>query len=231
MLEQTGNALKFYAHFVESKVGKTGLTVTVDVYRNGTEIVTAGNAVEVGDGLYSYELASGSNNAEGEYICIFKTATTSVDQQHIPALWVVNKAGVENLTGDLATILADTNELQADDVPGLIAAIPAAPAASANADAVWDEARSGHTTQGTYGESFYSIVSGAALTGTLSTTQMTSDLTEATDDHYNGRVIVWVSGNLYGQASVITDYDGAAKKLTFTAVTEAPSNGDKFIIV
>ena len=118
MLEQTANALKFYAHFVETKVGKTGLTVTVDVYRNGSEIVTAGSATEVGDGLYSYELASGSNNAEGEYICIFKTATSTVDQQHIPALWVVNKAGVENLTGDLATILADTNELQGDWVNG-----------------------------------------------------------------------------------------------------------------
>lgn len=101
MLEQTGNALKFYAHFVESKVGKTGLTVTVDVYRNGVEIVTAGSATEVGDGLYSYELASGSNNAEGEYICVFKTATTSVDQQHIPALWVVNKAGVEYLDASI----------------------------------------------------------------------------------------------------------------------------------
>ena len=104
MLEQTGNALKFYAHFIESKVGKTGLTVTVDVYRNSTEIVTAGSATEVGDGLYSYTLASGSNNAEGEYICIFKTATSTVDQQHIPALWVVNKAGVEYLDMALTDI-------------------------------------------------------------------------------------------------------------------------------
>lgn len=114
MLELTNNALMFYAFFVETKVGKTGLTVTVDVYRNGSEIVTGGSATEVGDGLYKYELASGSNNAEGEYICVFKTATSTVDQQHIPALWVVNKAGTENLTADLATILADTNELQGD---------------------------------------------------------------------------------------------------------------------
>ena len=118
MLELTNNALMFYAFFVESKVGKTGLTVTVDVYRNGTEIVAGGSATEVGDGLYKYQLASGSNNAEGEYICIFKTATSTVDQQHIPALWVVNKAGTENLTADLNTILTDTNELQTDWVNG-----------------------------------------------------------------------------------------------------------------
>ena len=75
------------------------------------------------------------------------------------------------------------------------------------------------------------IVVGAAETGTLSTTQMTSNLTEATDDHYNGRIIIWTSGVLEDQATNITDYEGATGLLTFTAVTEAPSNGDTFVIV
>lgn len=75
------------------------------------------------------------------------------------------------------------------------------------------------------------IVSGAAEAGTLSTTQMTTDLTEATADHYNGRVIIWTSGVLQNQATDITDYVGAAGLLTFTAVTEAPSAADTFIIV
>jgi hypothetical protein len=75
------------------------------------------------------------------------------------------------------------------------------------------------------------IVSGAAVTGVLSTTKMTTDLTEATDDHYIGRVIIWTSGVLINQATNITDYNGATKELTFSATTEAPSNGDTFIIV
>ena len=75
------------------------------------------------------------------------------------------------------------------------------------------------------------MVRGAAITGTLSTTQMTTDLTEATDDHYIGRVIVFYTGNLAGQATDITDYDGTSKLLTFTALTEAPANGDDFVIV
>ena len=70
-----------------------------------------------------------------------------------------------------------------------------------------------------------------AVTGTLSTTQMTTDLTEVTDDHYNGRIIIWTSGVLQNQATNITDYDGASKMLTFTATTEAPSNLDTFVIV
>src|SRR3990167_2620953 len=75
------------------------------------------------------------------------------------------------------------------------------------------------------------IVSGAAIAGTLSTTQMTTDLTEATDDHYNGRIIIWTSGVLLNQATDLTDYTGATKLFTYTAVTEAPTAGDTFIVV
>lgn len=75
------------------------------------------------------------------------------------------------------------------------------------------------------------IVSGQAQTGTLSTTQMTTNLTEATDDHYNGRVVIWTSGALAGQASTITDYVGSTKLVTYDAVTDAPSNSDTFVIV
>ena len=75
------------------------------------------------------------------------------------------------------------------------------------------------------------IVPGTAETGTLSTTQMTSNLSEATDDHYIGRTIIWRTGILTGQATDITDYAGTDGLLTFTAVTEPPSNGDTFIII
>ena len=72
---------------------------------------------------------------------------------------------------------------------------------------------------------------GEAATGTLSTTQMTTNLTEATDDHYNGRIVVFITGVLAGQATDITDYTGSTKLITMTALTEAPSNGDRFVIV
>lgn len=74
------------------------------------------------------------------------------------------------------------------------------------------------------------VVTGAAATGTLSTTQMTTDLTEATDDHYIGRLITFTSGALLGQQTAITDYTGTGGLLTFTALTEAPSDGDTFVI-
>jgi hypothetical protein len=58
-----------------------------------------------------------------------------------------------------------------------------------------------------------------------------SDITEATNDHFIGRVVVFTSGNLLRQATVITDYDGATSVYTVSALTEAPVNGDTFVIV
>jgi hypothetical protein len=63
------------------------------------------------------------------------------------------------------------------------------------------------------------------------TTAIATNLTEATNDHYNGRVIVFLTGALAGQAGSITDYVGATKVLTVSALTEAPADTDTAIIV
>ena len=61
-------------------------------------------------------------------------------------------------------------------------------------------------------------------------TSFVTDLTETTNDHYNGRIITFTSGNLAGQATDITDYDGTTKAVTVTALTEAPADNDQFVI-
>lgn len=86
--------LLFYAMYTTSKTGTTGLTVTIDIHRitrsSGatSEVVTGGSATELGDGIYLYRLA-GANPELYDYIAIFKTATTTVDQRDIPALWTL----------------------------------------------------------------------------------------------------------------------------------------------
>lgn len=59
------------------------------------------------------------------------------------------------------------------------------------------------------------------------------DVAEATADHFSGRVIVWTSGALAGQATDITDYArvGGIGQFTVTALTEAPANDDTGIII
>jgi hypothetical protein len=105
MLEQVSTSVKFLAFFTASKQGKTGLSVTIDIYDpSGSQIVTGGSASALGGGLYSYVLST-NNSSEGEYAAIFKTTDSTVDSQHIPSLWVLGRAGVENL--DATTIAAE----------------------------------------------------------------------------------------------------------------------------
>lgn len=75
-----------------------------------------------------------------------------------------------------------------------------------------------------------SITVGVAEAGTLSTSQMTSDVAEATDNHYNGKIITWTSGALFKQSSNVSAYTGSSGLFTFEPVTEAPSAGDSFVV-
>lgn len=53
----------------------------------------------------------------------------------------------------------------------------------------------------------------------------------AVDDFYLGRVVVWITGALAGQATSISDYVGSTKTLTVVAMTGVPSAGDQAVIV
>lgn len=110
MIEQLNNSVKFMAFFTASKVGKTGITVTIDVFNpSGTKIVTDGSCTELGDGIYTYVLASTNTSSEGEYIAVFKTADTTVDMQQIPSLWVIGRAGVEHLDSNISDKATQTS--------------------------------------------------------------------------------------------------------------------------
>ena len=76
-----------------------------------------------------------------------------------------------------------------------------------------------------------SMLTGAAAAGTLSTTQMTTTLTNAIANSLVGRIVIFTSGTLINQATNITAYNPTGGKLTFSAVTNAPLAGDTFVIV
>lgn len=74
------------------------------------------------------------------------------------------------------------------------------------------------------------IVSVTVAAGS-STSVIETNLTEATNDHYNGRTLLFLTGALAGQAGEITDYNGTTKELTVSTLTEAPANGDTAVII
>ncbi len=69
-------------------------------------------------------------------------------------------------------------------------------------------------------------VTGAATTTTLND----SGLTQVDVDFWKGRVVIFVTGSLAGQASALTGYDGAGS-LIFDALTGTPSGSDIYVIV
>jgi hypothetical protein len=96
-----------YGFFVASGLGATGLTVTIDVWRNRagtvTEVVAAGSATQAGDGLYYYKIDTSNVAAGDDFMYVFKTAGTA-DQKNVGGVvfvesnWTATKAGY--LTGD-----------------------------------------------------------------------------------------------------------------------------------
>jgi hypothetical protein len=67
-----------------------------------------------------------------------------------------------------------------------------------------------------------------------STTQFeVVDITEATADHFNGRIIIWTSGALKSQATDIIDYSlvGGRGRFEVSLLTEAPADADTFVIL
>jgi hypothetical protein len=76
----------------------------------------------------------------------------------------------------------------------------------------------------------YDTVNGAGGTTTSVPGGGTASL-DATDDHYNGCIMIFKSGVLQNQRTEVTDYDGATNTFTVVALTEAPGDGDQYILV
>ena len=149
--------------------------------------------------------------------------TIVIADQDVPALWLARLIHIETYgasgaqhTEVIPTLGTDDRLLVSTDenVQADLAAI-AGDAASATA----------------LSKSASTIVSGAAVAGTLTTTQMSTDLTQTANDHFKGRILIFTGGTLDDQAVEITAYNGTTKVLTFSALTAAPSVGDTFVIV
>jgi len=74
----------------------------------------------------------------------------------------------------------------------------------------------------------------AASTTELEGFRLSPNVTEeATADHYNGRLLLFTSGALLGQMTDITDYvlANSKEKFTYTALTEAPADAVRYVIL
>lgn len=108
-----------------------------------------------------------------------------------------------------------------------------APTAGEVADAVWDEALSGHTTSGTAGEALGGQILRTATAQAGGASSITLDASaSATNDLYNYNIIRLIGGTGAGQSRQISDYVGASKVATVSlAWTTQPSSDSVFQII
>lgn len=186
--------------------GSPTVYYTID---GGTQGTGSGTSTHEGNGQWSYAPTQAETN--GDHVAFTMVLTGAVSQ-------CVN---VYPVAYDPTSVSLGLND----------------PTAAAIADAVWDEATASHVAGGSFGKMVISIYdSQIAADGQINdvsatTTSFVTNLTEASDDHYNDAVITFTTGNLSGQSRVISDYDGTTKTVTLDeALTEAPANTDEFLI-
>lgn len=195
-------------------------TLIADIWSHATRVLTSGANIVLakGTGVTGFnDMSAAQVNAEVDTALADYDAPTNAEME---ARTLV--AGSYATAASVAAVQADTDNIQTRLPAALVGGRMDANTSAINGSA---------TAAILLALSAGTMVNGSAVAGTLSTTQATTNLTSATNDAYNGRVLYWTSGNLAGQATEISDYDGTSKLLTFVAVTGAPGVGDTFIIV
>lgn len=98
------------------------------------------------------------------------------------------------------------------------------------ADAVWDEARSGHVTAGTFGEAAQVVRSGTAQAGANFSITLDASAS-ATSTLYRGQMVTIQAGTGSGQSRIIFAYNGTTKVATISPqwITN-PDSSSVFVI-
>ena len=105
-------------------------------------------------------------------------------------------------------------------------------------NAIWDASLSGHNSGGSTGKALKQLKEGvisqdgSVNDASATATSFVSNLTEAVNGFFHDKVIVFISGDLAGQARHIEDYNGTTKAIAVSqAFTSAPANTDEFLIL
>lgn len=199
---------------------------------------------ELEDGFYVFDIDADETN--GDYLLIMpESSTGDIQVVGCPAgVWTtfpiesadtgstqIARVGadsdtLETLSDEIATVKAETASIQVETTALDTLTKAAGDGDLAAVKVVTDNLAAAATT----------MIEGTVSwdnTEAITTVFYSNDLTEATADHYNGRVVLFTSGDLVGQATDITDYalDTGEGKFTVTALTEAPADNVTFVIV
>ena len=201
-------------------------------------------AANVYDSLYA---ASGTDilqvetttNSDKTGYSISGTKTTLDALNDIAATDIVSGGAITTSGGAVSNVTLVATTTTNTDMRGTDGAYTGTPpTAAAIADSVWDEALSGHNVSGSTGKALRQLkdgvisIDGAVNDASATSTTFVTNLTASVDGYYHDKVIVFVNGNLSGQARHIEVYNGTTKSITVSQeFTSAPGNGDEFLIL
>lgn len=207
---QIGDSLPFAAAYTSSNVGQTGLTITVDVYRDGTEVITGASATDAGDGIYTYT-ADGATyvTAAGKYVAVFHNGSS----QDIYLAYDVTPAAAN-----------------------LDAAVSSIPTAAGNADAVLEELVGDHSATTGSTAAYLARIGSATITvtGPVNTTgsvtlyegadepQIDFDNTDGTWPDLTGATVTFY---MRGYSKVMTVVTPTGSQKIRLAVTDTEADG------
>lgn len=206
-------------HVAAGSFGASNMVIRSATAQAGASTtITLDASASAVDGFYNNQrivILSGTGALQGriisDYVGSTKVATVSS--------WAVNP--------DNTSVFAI---LPFGSIPGA-----SAPTAGEVADAVWDEAISGHVTEGTFGAlaEALGLHVGTAQAGGASTITLDASgpANHATNDIYNYQLITIRNGTGRGQTRQITDYDGSTKVATVNIPwTTAPSTDSNYVV-
>jgi hypothetical protein len=211
------------------------LTFTVNTTRFDTGVATDADAVPA---YRIYENETGTAIVTGN-MALLDSASTAGFYSEAVTLSAANgfekgkcyniyiSAAVNSVTGTTSRNF----QLEAEVDANIVSDKTGYALSAAGVDAVWDEAMSGHTTSGTYGQRLLAIRQATAVAGAAGTITLDASAS-ATDDFYNNQVILVTSGTGAIQARAISDYVGSTKVATIVPnwVT-TPSSDSVFAIL
>jgi hypothetical protein len=120
-----------------------------------------------------------------------------------------------------------------------VTTVSSAPTVNDVVDGIMNKATSGYTTSGTFGDYLRRMFLASSViaigTGSDATHIKFSTIDGAacssTDDFYKGRLLIFITGTLKGQAVSISAYTGSTTTATISAATGSASNGDLAMLV
>lgn len=184
------------------------------------------------NGSWYYDLSIPSGDAGDEIQWVFYNET---DGTYIKSGSATIRGSATLALSELTDILADETAFNGADVDAAISSratvveILADETAFNGADI--DAAISGRATVAGILDALGCTTGAISGTGST-TTEFDTDLTEATNDHYIGCLLVFTSGALQGQFGRVLDYVGSSGTITLAqALTEAPADTDEFVLV